>query len=181
MRSAPSSALALLALSFLAACGDDGGGVYRTGEIVVSSAAFEPGGRIPKRHAPPPDGQDLSPPLAWSGAPAATKAYALVVDDPDAGPPTFVHWVAWNLPASRTSLAEGASAAAGDFVQGKNDFGKVGWGGPQPPPGKSHRYAFAVYALDAPLSLAPGSTAAQLVEAMKGHVLSTGRLVALFP
>jgi Raf kinase inhibitor-like YbhB/YbcL family protein len=182
MRSLRLLAPALLALApLVTACGDDGSSVYRSGGIQVSSPAFAPGGSIPKEHAPAPDGKNVSPPLSWSGAPAATKAYALFVDDPDAGPPPFVHWVVWNVPATTTSLPAGVAPTAPEFVQGKNGYGAAGWGGPEPPPGATHKYAFTVYALDAPLGLPAGSAAGDVLEAMKGHVLAQGRLVAKYP
>jgi Raf kinase inhibitor-like YbhB/YbcL family protein len=148
----------------------------------VSSPAFAPGGKIPKKHALSPEGQNVSPPLEWSGAPAGTKRFAVVVDDPDApGGSTFVHWVAWNVAGDAKGLPEGVTPEATDLVQGTNGFGRPGWGGPQPPPGETHKYAFHVYALDADLTLAKGATAAQLIDAMRGHVLATGKLIGTYP
>lgn len=137
--------------------------------MVVTSAAFEEGGQIPRRHSC--DGADASPPLAWSGAPAGTAAFALIVDDPDAR--GFVHWIATDIPAGTTSLAEGESAG----VEGRNDFRRNGYGGPCPPSG-SHRYVFEVFALSEELGLSSGFSADELRSALEGKVLASGRLSA---
>jgi Raf kinase inhibitor-like YbhB/YbcL family protein len=184
VRTPTSLRFAFVAVALLAtACGKDApDSVYQSGGIRVSSPAFSPGGKIPKKHAKLPEGQDISPALAWSGVPAGTKRFAVIVDDPDApGGTTFVHWVAWNLLGTAEGIPEGVSRAAVDLYQGKNDFGEVGWSGPLPPAGETHKYVFNVYALDADLTLARESTAAQLVEAMKGHVLATGKLIGTYP
>ena len=115
-------------------------------------------------------------PLAWSGAPAGTAAFALIVDDPDAR--GFVHWVVFDVPAEQASLAEGASGGAG-LGEGRNDFGRRGWGGPCPPSG-SHRYIFELSALDAPLGLGGSPTAADVRRAMAGHVLGSARLTGTY-
>jgi Raf kinase inhibitor-like YbhB/YbcL family protein len=137
--------------------------------LAVTSTAFAAGGEIPTPFTC--EGSNTSPPLAWSGAPAATKAFAIVVDDPDAPSKTWVHWVVANVPAATTSLAAGASA--GDA--GKTDFGSVGYGGPCPPNGR-HRYRFKVYALDAVPLAAAGATKAELLAAIAGHVIALGEL-----
>jgi Raf kinase inhibitor-like YbhB/YbcL family protein len=177
--------LALAALPLLvAACGEKRApdSVYQSGAIRVSSPAFSPGGKIPQKHAMAPDGKNVSPALDWSGVPAGTKRFAVIVDDPDApGASTFVHWVAWNILGSEKGLPEGVPADKVEFYQGTNGFNQIDWGGPQPPPGETHKYVFNVYALDADLPLARGATAAQLVEAMKGHVLATGKVIATYP
>jgi Raf kinase inhibitor-like YbhB/YbcL family protein len=146
--------------------------------IEVTSTAFQGGATIPKQHTG--DGADRSPPLRWSEPPPGTRSLSLICDDPDAPRGTWVHWVLFNLPAGSRELAEGvpAAEALGDGArQGKNDFGKVGYGGPAPPKGKPHRYFFKLYALDAELDLPAGATKAQLVDAMRGHVLAEGQLV----
>jgi Raf kinase inhibitor-like YbhB/YbcL family protein len=147
----------------------------------LTSTAFSEGAAIPAKYTG--DGQDISPPLHWDGAPEATKSFALVCDDPDAPRGTWVHWVVWNLPADQHELSEGVPTTPdlpSGARQGKNDFGKVGYGGPAPPRGKPHRYFFRVYALDRTLDLPAGATKAQLEQAMKGHILASGQLMGLY-
>jgi Raf kinase inhibitor-like YbhB/YbcL family protein len=148
----------------------------------VTSTAFQEGAVIPEQYTG--DGRDDSPPLRWSGAPEATKSFALICDDPDAPRGTWVHWVMWNIPASQTEFKAGIRTEAHlarDIRQGKNDFANVGYGGPAPPPGKPHRYFFKVYALDGMLNLPEGTTTkAQLEQAMKGHVLGSGQLMGTY-
>lgn len=150
-------------------------------EFALTSAAFAPEGPVPREHTC--DGEDGSPPLAWRGAPAGTKAFALVVDDPDAPAGTWVHWVYYDLPATLTSLParvprDDVPTAGGR--QGRNDFRRGGYGGPCPPPGKPHRYQFTLYALDAPTGLPPGATKAQVLETIEGHTLGEARLTATY-
>jgi Raf kinase inhibitor-like YbhB/YbcL family protein len=145
--------------------------------IELTSPAFQAGATIPKQHTG--DGADRSPPLHWSEPPSGTKSLALICDDPDAPRGTWVHWVLFNLPAQTRELEEGVKTndvLASGAKQGKNDFGNIGYGGPAPPKGKPHRYFFKLYALDVVLELAPGATKAQLVEAMRGHILAEGQL-----
>jgi Raf kinase inhibitor-like YbhB/YbcL family protein len=143
--------------------------------IQLISSAFNEGGNIPDRFTC--DGANVSPPLAWSGAPNGTESLAIIADDPDAPVGTWVHWVLYNIPAGQTSLAEGAQGVG---VQGTNDFRKPGYGGPCPPRGKPHRYFFKVYALDAPVSLKPGGTKADLEKAMQGRILAQGQLMGKY-
>lgn len=148
--------------------------------IQISSAAFSEGGAIPKKFTC--DGPDVSPQLSWSGAPASTQTFALIMDDPDAPVGTWVHWVLYNLPADTKGLPEGVEKqeqAAGG-IHGRNDFKKFGYGGPCPPPGKPHRYFFRLYALDARLDLKPGATKAEVERAMKGHILAQGQLIGRY-
>jgi Raf kinase inhibitor-like YbhB/YbcL family protein len=149
--------------------------------LTVSSAALKDGATIPTRFTC--SGEDISPALAWSGAPENTKSLALVFDDPDAGNPAFTHWLLANIPATEQSLAENAphdGTWSNGAVQGQNDFSKVGYGGPCPPPGDAHHYHFAFYALDATLSIQSGFSKQQLATAMQGHTLAWGELVSLF-
>jgi Raf kinase inhibitor-like YbhB/YbcL family protein len=149
--------------------------------ITLTSTAFGEGETIPKTYTA--DGTNVSPPLQWGDPPAGTQSFALIADDPDAPRGTWVHWVLFDLPAGERGLGEGTPAAEslpGGARQGKNDFGKLGYGGPSPPPGKPHRYFFKLYALDKPLSLSPGATKAQVEGAMKGHVLAEGRLMGKY-
>jgi Raf kinase inhibitor-like YbhB/YbcL family protein len=149
--------------------------------IALTSTAFKEGETIPKNHTA--DGANVSPPLQWGDPPAGTQAFALIADDPDAPRGTWVHWVLFDLPPGERGLAEGVSPSGslpGGTRQGKNDFGKPGYGGPSPPPGKPHRYFFKLYALDRPLALAEGATKAQVEAAMKGHVLAEARLMGKY-
>jgi len=138
----------------------------------ISTTSFPADGIIPKRYTC--DGEDGSPALSWGGAPQATKAFALIADDPDAPVGTWTHWLAWNIPASTNQLSEGVSKdaqLADGARQGVNDFGRIGYNGPCPPPGKPHRYFFKLYALDSVLDLKPGASRKELEAAMRGHVL----------
>jgi len=149
--------------------------------IRITSTAFAPGQPIPARHTC--DGEDLSPALAWTDVPQGTKSFALVCDDPDAPSGTWVHWVAYGIPESATGLPEGVPKreTSGDGMrQGTNDFKRIGYGGPCPPPGKPHRYFFRLYALDGAPSLDPGATKPELLSAMAGHVLAQGELVGTY-
>ena len=139
----------------------------------ITSSAFQPGGNIPKQFTC--DGADTSPPLQIEGAPEA-KSLALIADDPDAPSGLFTHWIVWNIDPKTTSIGEG-SAPGG--VQGKNDFGKSGYGGPCPPSG-THRYFFKIFALDRQLDLPVGSKRAQLDAALKGHVIAEGELMGRY-
>jgi Raf kinase inhibitor-like YbhB/YbcL family protein len=176
----------LLTVCLIAACGQrpKRSGMLQaaaSGSLRVSSKAFQPGSEIPSQYTC--SGRDISPPLAWTAAPSRTKSLALIVDDPDAPGKTWVHWVAYNLPADLRSLPEAVPKGpevTGGGRQGRNDFGDLGYGGPCPPPGKAHDYHFKVYALDRKLELKSGARKQEVVEAMRGHILSTGELIAIF-
>lgn len=145
------------------------------------SGTFKEGETIPKQHTC--EGEDRSPPLRWNHSPAGTRGFALIADDPDAPGGTWVHWVLFNIPIDVRGLAEGLpmeDVLSNDAYQGMNDFNRVGYGGPCPPPGTPHRYYFTLYALDRDLPLKPKSTKAQVVVAMKGHVLAEARLMGRF-
>jgi len=146
--------------------------------IQVSSPAFEAGGRIPTKYTG--EGEDVSPPLRWSGAPGETRELALICEDPDAPTPhPFVHWVLYRIPPETTSLEEGGIPPGA--LEGTNDFGRTGYGGPMPPRGHGpHRYHFRVYALDAGLQVRPGLGKDELLAAMEGHVLDRGELVGTY-
>ncbi len=149
--------------------------------VRISSSAFEDGDPIPVRYTC--DGEDVSPPLAWDGAPHGTLSLALICDDPDAPVGTWVHWVIFNIPADSRSLPEGvllAESGPGGSVQGKNDFMRLGYGGPCPPRGSPHRYFFKLYALDRELALEVGATKRDLLEAMEGHILDEAQLVGTY-
>lgn len=152
--------------------------------IKITSTAFQPGGSIPSKYTC--EDRDLSPPLAWSGAPPGTRSFALIADDPDAPDPAkpqrvYVHWVVYNLPAATVALAENASKKGlpKGAVQGKNDWGKAEYGGPCPPIGR-HRYFFKLYALDTEVAGLSSPTKGDLERAMKGHVLDSGELIGTY-
>jgi Raf kinase inhibitor-like YbhB/YbcL family protein len=159
-------------------------------KITVTSPALKEGETIPRQYTP--DGRNDSPPLAWSGVPAAAKELAVVCEDPDAGnPPPFVHWVVYKIPATAKGLPEAMPldsmakmpAELAGAVQGTNGFRRTLYRGPAPPVGKPHHYHFVVYALDAPIATKPGQpplTRAELLEAMNGHVIGQGELVATY-
>jgi Raf kinase inhibitor-like YbhB/YbcL family protein len=154
-------------------------------QLQVQSSAFGPNQPIPRKYTA--DGQNVSPPLSWSGVPAGTQELAMIVDDPDAPrPQPWVHWVIYSMPANATGLPEGVppSQRVPDppgTVQGKNTWGKTGYGGPEPPKGHGvHHYHFKVYALDTRLSLSAGLEKDKLLESMKGHVLTEGELVGTY-
>lgn len=149
--------------------------------IKVTSTGFEQGTKIPQEFTA--DGVDHSPPLSWSDLPPETKSLALICDDPDAPRGTWVHWVLYNLPADTQSLDAGLPAEKtlpSGALQGKNDFGKIGYNGPAPPKGKPHRYFFKLYALSETLRLDAGATKAQVVKAMQGHILAQGELMGTY-
>ena len=146
----------------------------------LESSAFKEGAVIPVRHTC--DGDDLSPPLAWSGAPATTRSFALICDDPDAPRGTWVHWVLYDLPPDATDLPGGVATdpelkEPKGACQGKSHFGRHGYGGPCPPPGTAHRYFFKLYALDRAFNLPAGKKQAEIEAAMEGHVLGEASLM----
>ena len=151
------------------------------GDFQLRSPAFASNGAIPSKYTC--EGADVSPPLAWSGAPEGTKSFALVVDDPDAPDPAapkrvWVHWVVFDLPATTTSLGAGAALPSGARA-GRNDYGRDRWNGPCPPIGR-HRYFHKLYALDVTIGDAGPLTKAALEKAMKGHVLEQAELIGTY-
>ncbi|HSL71194.1 MAG TPA: YbhB/YbcL family Raf kinase inhibitor-like protein [Longimicrobiales bacterium] len=144
--------------------------------IQVNSTGFSAGGQIPGKHTC--DGADVSPPLAWSGVPPAARSLVLIADDPDAGKTPFAHWLVYGLSPTVNALAEGQLPTGAR--QGRNDFRKNAYNGPCPPPGKPHHYHFKVHALDIELSLESGATRAELLTALRGHVLAEGELVGVY-
>lgn len=151
--------------------------------LTVASTAFAPNAAIPPRFTC--EGDDISPPLTWSGAPANTRSFALISDDPDAPDPqaptmTYVHWVLYDIPSSVSSFGEGGSTHLPTGVrEGRNDWKRTGWGGPCPPIGR-HRYFFKLYALDAMLGDLGAPTKAALEKAMQGHIVAQGELIGTY-
>ncbi|MFQ5776986.1 MAG: YbhB/YbcL family Raf kinase inhibitor-like protein [Terriglobia bacterium] len=149
--------------------------------LELKTAAFATGSDIPKKFTC--DGPDVSPALSWGEVPAGTQSLSLIMDDPDAPAGTWVHWVLYDLPASTKELAEGVPKdreLPNAARQGRNDFGRIGYGGPCPPAGPPHRYFFKLYALDAKVNLKPGATKADLEKAMKGHLLAQTELMGRY-
>lgn len=142
----------------------------------LKSDAFAAGDNIPVQYTC--DGDNISPPLVFEGVPENTVSLVLICDDPDApSKPNFTHWVLFNLSPQVFSLAEGN---AGGGIEGRNDFGENGYGGPCPPQGPSHHYRFRLYALSDALPLMPGASKAEVLEKINGNVLAKAELVALY-
>lgn len=149
--------------------------------IKITSPSFAEGQPIPSKYTC--DGENISPPLNWDEVPEAAKSFALICDDPDAPGGTWVHWVLYDLPATVRSLGEGVEtteAVLHGSKQGINDFKRIGYGGPCPPAGALHRYYFTLYALDGELHLKAGATKSEVETAMKGHILSQGKLMGTY-
>ena len=151
----------------------------------LTSSAFTHESNIPQRFTC--DGDDVSPALTWSDVPEGTEAFALIMDDPDAPPGTWVHWVLWNLDSAARELAEGVpkqesldGGASQGACWGVDSFERVGYYGPCPPPGSPHRYYFKLYALDARLDLPARATKDQVVQAMEGHIRAEAQLMGLY-
>jgi Raf kinase inhibitor-like YbhB/YbcL family protein len=143
--------------------------------IQITSTVFTEGGKIPRIYTC--DDQNISPPLSWTGVPTTTVSLAIIMDDPDASSGTWVHWVLYNLPPALTTLEQGKTGIGTD---GKNDFNRMGYGGPCPPRGSTHRYYIKLYALDKTLDLKSGSTKAQVESSMQGHILAQGQLMGKY-
>lgn len=147
----------------------------------LRSTAFEAGAPIPRAHTC--DGQDVSPSLRWDEPPPGTRGFALVCDDPDAPAGTWVHWLVYGIPEKARQLPSGLPGQGrlpDGTVQGKNDFGRLGYGGPCPPRGRPHRYYFRLYAVDESLALGPGLSCGELLDALRGHVLAQAELYGLY-
>jgi Raf kinase inhibitor-like YbhB/YbcL family protein len=158
--------------------------------LTVTSPTLKANETVPVDHTA--DGRNVSPALEWSGAPANTKQFALIYDDPDVKfgnpPQSFVHWVVYKIPGTAKGLPaelpmEAVLTAPADIagtIQGLSGFKRTGYRGPAPPPGKPHHYTWTVYALDAELPLEPGLNRNQLLDAIKGHIIGQGSLVAIY-
>jgi len=148
-------------------------------EIKLSSSSFQDEGMMPDKHAYKRD--NISPALSWFNIPEKATTMAIICDDPDA-PSIWVHWVIFNIPATEKELPEKIAkqeTLSNKAIQGKNDFGNIGYDGPAPPSG-THRYLFKIYALDTILHLNPGASKQQLLKAMEGHILARGELVGKY-
>ena len=152
----------------------------RKTEMKITSSSFKEGEIIPSKFTC--DGEDISPQLSWKDPPENTKCFALISDDPDAPSGDWVHWVIYNIPSSVSELTENIpknKKLDNGTEQGLNDFRKTGYDGPCPP-GGIHRYYFKLYALDTMLDLGPGATKAQVLQAMKGHILAEAQLMGKY-
>ena len=162
---AGASAILLAAIASFAAGG---------ARMKITSSAFQQGANIPPKFSC--DGPNTSPPLQIADIPTEAKSVVLIVDDPDAPGGLFTHWAVWNISPQTSTIAEGSTPKG---VQGTNDFGKSGYGGPCPPSGM-HRYYFKIFALDRELDLPFGAKRSQLEAAMKGHVIAQGELIGRY-
>jgi hypothetical protein len=169
MNKATITSAAILGMTAIALLGAAGGA-----RMKVTSSAFQQGGNIPSKFSC--DGPNSSPPLQISDVPSEAKSLVLIVDDPDAPSGLFTHWAVWNISPQTTTIGEGSTPKG---VQGTNDFGKSGYGGPCPPSG-THRYYFKVFALDRGLDLPVEAKRSQLDAAMKGHVITQGELMGRY-
>jgi Raf kinase inhibitor-like YbhB/YbcL family protein len=149
----------------------------------LTSTAFEGGGKVPVDYTG--DGKNISPPLAWEGVPDRAVTFALIMDDPDARMGPFVHWLICEILREARMLPEAIPKEENvtgpvSAVQGVNSFRTVGYSGPHPPKGETHRYVFRLYALDSRLEMPGGFSKKQLEEAMKDHILAQGTLVGKY-
>lgn len=147
----------------------------------VSSDAFQQNQSIPEHYTR--EGANVSPTLSWQGEPSQTASFALIVEDPDAPRGVFTHWVCFNIPAQTHGLPPGVpqrGTLGEGMVQGRNDFGDIGYDGAQPPSGPPHHYHFSVYALDTKLPLREGASKQDVLHAMQGHILEQAELIGLF-
>lgn len=173
MRAIPylAAAVGLLAL--------DIAGRAMAGSLQLSSEAFAHGGTIPVRYTC--EGKDISPPLAWSGVPNATRSLALIVSDPDAPRGTWYHWLIYDIPPTLSGLSEDTPSKVGSraIEPGLNSWQRIGYGGPCPPSGR-HRYVFHLYALDRNLDLPREPRPAELRQAIKGHIIADAELIGTY-
>jgi Raf kinase inhibitor-like YbhB/YbcL family protein len=140
--------------------------------FTLSSKSFPQGGDIPKKFSC--DGADVSPELSWTEPPNGTKSLAVIADDPDAPAGTWTHWVLYDVSPETRNLAEGTPKQPelpNGARQGRNDFGKIGYNGPCPPPGNPHRYFFKLFALDSKTDLKPGASREEVERVISGHTL----------
>jgi Raf kinase inhibitor-like YbhB/YbcL family protein len=149
--------------------------------LSITSPAFQEGDKMPDKYTS--QGEDISPPLAWSEPPEGTQSFVLIMDDPDAPGGTFTHWVIFNIPSNSRGLSEGVPTEdqlSDGTIQGKNDFDRIGYRGPSPPPGRAHRYKFTLYALEQSLDLKAGASKNQILDAIQEHILAQGELTGIY-
>lgn len=149
--------------------------------MILTSEAFKDNETIPVNHTC--DGDDKSPGLEWTGAPEDTMSYAIIMDDPDAYPGSFTHWIIFNIPEHISRLPEAIPPRPqlpDGSLQGRNDFSLIGYGGPCPPRGTPHHYQFTLYALDRNLDIGESTSKKQLLDSMKAHILAQVRLTGLY-
>lgn len=144
--------------------------------LMLTSTAFQYNEAIPAKYTC--SGQNVSPALSWTRVPARTKSFAIIMDDTDAK--LFAHWIVFNIPSDATGLPEALSQLPTGAVEGMNDFDKMGYGGPCPPPGTLHHYRFMLYALDNILTLQSGAQKSSILEKMTGHIVERSELTAVF-
>ena len=152
-----------------------------TAQMQLTSPAFQDGGRIPYLYTC--EGDDISPPLAWSGAPVNARSYAMLCEDPDAPRGTWIHWVLYNIPGDAVGLNKAVPTLPelpSGARHGRNTAGDMAYAGPCPPPGKPHRYFFRIYALDISLNLPPGATKPELETVMDQHIVAQGTLMGMY-
>ena len=149
--------------------------------LALESSRLNPGDDVPRRFTC--DGEDVSPPLEWGTPPEGTQSFCLVAEDPDAPGGTFIHWLLYDLPANTRALPENLPKRGqlpNGARQGRNGFGRTGYGGPCPPPGPAHRYFCRLYALDKKTNLSAGANRAEMDRAMKGHILAQADLMGRY-
>jgi Raf kinase inhibitor-like YbhB/YbcL family protein len=147
----------------------------------IQSTSFEDSEQIPEKYTC--NSENVSPPLKWSKADSKVKSWTLIMEDPDAAWGIFTHWVIYNIPAAINSLSEGVPTTEtlqNGAMQGKNDTMKTGYTGPCPPPGPVHHYNFTIFAVDKKLNLTANASKIQVLDAMKGHIISRGKLTATY-
>lgn len=155
----------------------------QSGSFHITSSAFLQGGQIPQKYTA--DGEDISPPFSWTGAPQNTKSFTITCEDPDASGSdsgAFFHWIIFNIPGDVNQLYGGITnqrTLDDGAKQGKNDMGTIGYSGPSPPSG-THRYTFKIYALDKMLDLEPGATKKQVNNAMQGYILGQTQITGKY-
>jgi Raf kinase inhibitor-like YbhB/YbcL family protein len=151
-----------------------------TVNLDFKSSAFKDGEFIPVKYTC--DSKDISPALNWSKPPDSAKSLVLICEDPDAPAGTWIHWVLYNIQPSVTALAENIAKneIVDSMAQGRNSFGKIGYGGPCPPPGKPHRYYFRLYAIDLPPTFKPGLNRDEIMKAIEGHFVGRGELMGRY-
>lgn len=170
-----------LIATLLAGCGAKEAPEMEVKKLSVSSSAFQDSDKIPAKYTC--SAQDVSPPLSWSEPPSGARSFVLIVDHPDAPGGTFTHWIIFNIPSNSRGLPEAVPTQAqlsDGTTQGKNDFGRIGYGGPCPPPGRAARYQFTLYALDQSLDLKAGASQKQILDAMREHILAQGQLTGIY-